>query len=269
MELMSVMIKRVYIFIFIPIFVCLLPFMEAAGQTIAVRVMSMNIKEGASYASNKSEPYAELIKEYDPDFVCLQEVDYKTIRNGNRDWLNEVARQTGMFPYYCKSFSYQGGGFGTAILSKYPFFKAFKTIFSASGTREDRASGWVYVQLPAGQTVRVATTHLALESADITTKHIASVNTAIFAEDTVTPTLLVGDFNATPDSDPIKYAKIKWQEIAPGKGNTIPSSNPNRQLDYVMGYPKNWTYSKYEIIAHPELSDHCFIVADVSIDMNE
>ena len=259
--------KKVYIFI--AFLLCLLPSFGAAGQTISLRVMSMNIKEGASYASNESKPYADLIMEYDPDFVCLQEVDYKTIRNGKRDWLNEVAKQCGMFPYYCKSFSYQGGGFGTAILSKYPFFKAFKTVFSAAGTREDRASGWVYVLLPSGMTVRVATTHLALETADITTKHIASVNSAIFADDTTTPTLLVGDFNATPDSDPIKYAKIKWQEIAPGQGFTIPSSGPNRQLDYVMGYPKNWTYSKYEIIAHPELSDHCFIVADVSIDMNE
>lgn len=259
--------KKVYIFI--AFLLCLLPSFGAAGQTISLRVMSMNIKEGASYASNESKPYADLIMEYDPDFVCLQEVDYKTIRNGKRDWLNEVAKQCGMFPYYCKSFSYQGGGFGTAILSKYPFFKAFKTVFSASGTREDRASGWVYVQLPSGMTVRVATTHLALETADITTKHIASVNSAIFADDTTTPTLLVGDFNATPDSDPIKYAKIKWQEIAPGQGFTIPSSGPNRQLDYVMGYPKQWKYSKYEILARPALSDHCFIVADVSIDMNE
>lgn len=257
--------KKVYIFI--AFLLCLLPSFGAAGQTISLRVMSMNIKEGASYASNESKPYADLIMEYDPDFVCLQEVDYKTIRNGKRDWLNEVAKQCGMFPYYCKSFSYQGGGFGTAILSKYPFFKAFKTVFSASGTREDRASGWVYVQLPSGMTVRVATTHLALETADITTKHIASVNSAIFADDTTTPTLLVGDFNATPDSDPIKYAKIKWQEIAPGQGFTIPSSGPNRQLDYVMGYPKQWKYSKYEILARPDLSDHCFIIADVSIDV--
>ncbi len=257
--------KKVYIFI--AFLLCLLPSFGAAGQTISLRVMSMNIKEGASYASNESKPYADLIMEYDPDFVCLQEVDYKTIRNGKRDWLNEVAKQCGMFPYYCKSFSYQGGGFGTAILSKYPFFKAFKTVFSAAGTREDRASGWVYVQLPSGMTVRVATTHLALETADITTKHIASVNSAIFADDTTTPTLLVGDFNATPDSDPIKYAKIKWQEIAPGQGFTIPSSGPNRQLDYVMGYPKQWKYSKYEILARPALSDHCFIIADVSIDV--
>ena len=65
--------KKVYIFI--AFLLCLLPSFGAAGQTISLRVMSMNIKEGASYASNESKPYADLIMEYDPDFVCLQEVD--------------------------------------------------------------------------------------------------------------------------------------------------------------------------------------------------
>lgn len=33
-----------------------------AGERIRLRVMSMNIKEGAAYASHKAAPYAELIK---------------------------------------------------------------------------------------------------------------------------------------------------------------------------------------------------------------
>ena len=72
----------------------------------------MNIKEGALYADHKVEPYAELINEYAPDVVCLQEVDHFTKRNGNTDFLNALAQATGMFPYWCKSFTYQAGGFG-------------------------------------------------------------------------------------------------------------------------------------------------------------
>lgn len=93
------------------VFLSLCPFISAFGQkTVSLRVMSMNIRQGGEYAGNKSEPYSELIKKYDPDVVALQEVDYKTTRNGKRDWLNEVAMQTGMFPYFCKSINYQGGG---------------------------------------------------------------------------------------------------------------------------------------------------------------
>lgn len=234
-----------------------------AGERVRLRVLSMNIKEGALYASHRAEPYAELINKYSPDVVCLQEVDYMTIRNGKKDFLNELAEATGMFPYWCQSFSYQGGGFGVAILSKYPFLKAEKIISSIEGAREARSTGWIYISLPEGGTVRVATTHLALESATITTRNLADVNKHMFAEDERTPTLLIGDFNATDDSDPIKYAKITWQEIGAGTGFTIPSDKPNRKLYYVMGFPKNWKSERYEIIARPDLSDHCFVLADV------
>lgn len=233
------------------------------GQEISLRVMSMNIKEGAAYCGHKAQPYADLINEFKPDVVALQEVDWKTLRNGGVDWLNEVAMLTGMFPYYSQSFSYQGGGFGNALLTRLPFYKAEKILSTIEGARETRSTGWVYLILPSGTSVRVATTHLALESSEITTRNIADVNKKIFASDDLTPTLLIGDFNATDDSDAIAYARIKWQEIGAGTGPTIPSSGPTKKLDYVMGYPKNWSYTKYEILAHPELSDHCFILADV------
>ncbi len=229
----------------------------------SVRVMSMNIKEGGLRALYAVSPYAAVINEYHPDFVCLQEVDCRTTRNGGRDFLGELAVQTGMFPYFCQSIEYRGGGFGVAVLSRYPFYKARKQLSKINGAREDRATGWVYVMLPGGKRIRVASTHLALESDDITVQNIAQVNACIF-EDKDTPTLLIGDFNSTPDSGPMDYARIKWQEIGAGSGFTIPSDNPNRQLDYVMGYPKKkWRCLSYEIVAKPALSDHCFIVADV------
>lgn len=247
----------------------LCPFISAFGQkTVSLRVMSMNIRQGGEYAGNKSEPYSELINKYDPDVVALQEVDYKTTRNGKRDWLNEVAMQTGMFPYFCKSITYQGGAFGTAILSKYPFFKCEKTVFSHKDTREDRATGWIYVQLPCGATIRVGVVHLSLETSQLTIQHFASINKAFFAEDTTTPALMIGDYNASNGSDAINYVKNKWQDVIPDLGFTIPATGPTTQLDYVMGYPKGkWTCTKHEVLPRADMSDHCFIVADVQITL--
>ena len=146
----------------------------------------MNIRQGAEYADGESAPYADLIKSYDPDIIALQEVDYKTVRNGSQ----------------------------------------------------------------------------------LTIQHFASINKAFFAEDTVTPALMIGDYNAASGSDPINYVKNKWQEIIPNMGPTIPSDKPTTQLDYIMGYPKaSWTCSSYEIIARQDLSDHCFIVADLQISI--
>ena len=200
--------------------------------------------------------------------MALQEVDYKTTRNGKRDWLNEVAMQTGMFPYFCKSIAYQGGGFGPALLSKYPFFKCEKTVFSHKDTREDRATGWIYIQLPAGGTVRVGVVHLSLETSQMTIQQFASISKAFFAEDTTTPALLIGDYNATPGSDPINYVKNKWQDVIPNLGPTIPATGPTSQLDYVMGYPKGaWKCISHEVVARGDMSDHCFIVADVQVTL--
>lgn len=244
-------------------------FLQAsAGERFGLRVMSMNIKEGALYADHKVEPFAELINEYAPDVVCLQEVDHFTKRNGKTDFLNALAQATGMFPYWCKSFTYQGGGFGVALLSKYPFLKAEKIISTIAGSREPRSAGWIYVRLPQGGTVRVATTHLALESSEITIRNFVDVNKKIFEQDKLTPTLLIGDYNAEEDSDPIRYVKNTWQEIGEGTGFTIPSDNPKVKLDYIMGYPKKWNYENYKIIARPDMSDHCFVMADLIYEGN-
>lgn len=235
------------------------------GGTFTLRVMSMNIRMGGEYGGYLSAPFSELIKEYDPDVVCLQEVDWKTARNGGRDWLNSVAAETGMFPYYA-SRPYSTGFFGVAILSKYPFFKAEKIMSDIEGAGELRPTGWVYISLPDGNIVRVCSTHLALESSQITIRHLADLHSKLFAEDEQTPTLLIGDFNADEGSDPIVYAtRNRWQDIGAGTGKTIPATGPTRRLDYVMGNPKgSWSTANYQVIARPDLSDHCFIMADVT-----
>ena len=79
---------------------------------------------------------------------------------------------------------------------------------------------------------------------------------------------MIGDYNVVPDSDAIAYCKLNWQEIGAGSGLTIPATNPKKQLDYIMGHPKKWKYSNYKIIARPDLSDHCFIIADLYYEKN-
>ncbi len=238
-------------------------------KTIELRVMSMNIKEGGSYANHNTTPFAECIKQYDPDIVALQEVDNFTNRNGKKDWLNDVAIQTGMFPFFSKSFNYSGGGFGNALLSKWPFFGAELVLSRPDGVNETRSCAWLYVMLPDGNTVRVATVHLPVESEQARVQMMADVNKAIFNTDTTTPTLLAGDFNAVPGSNTYTYALNRWQDIGKNTGNTIPAESPTKRLDYVMGYPKQWSATDYQIVSYPDLSDHCFLVVDVKITINE
>lgn len=248
-------------------FVCFtaLPQTILAQKSLSLRLMSINMKEGGSYANYKAQPYVDFIRQYDPDVIVLQEMDNFTTRNGNKDLLTEIASGLNMFPYYSQSFVYQGGGFGVAVISKYPYYRAGKVISEPDGAKEPRACGWIYVQLPDGNTVRVASVHLAVESEDLRVKNIADYNSELLKEPDV-PTLIAGDFNATPDSNTVAYARINWQNLGGTTDFTIPSSGPNRRLDYIMGFPKNWSCSLFKVDAQPGLSDHCCLIADLTYE---
>lgn len=233
------------------------------GQTLSIKVMSMNMREGGQLANFNAEAFSACIRIYNPDVVVFQEMDNFTTRNGKKDLLSEMAVQLGMFPYYGKAFTYSGGDFGNGILSKYPFFNAKNITSQPVGAREMRACAWIDILMPNKQKVRVAVTHLDVASDEqVRISTLATINTNILTDNTI-PTLLIGDFNASPNSDTMNYAKIKWQDIGVGTGNTINSTNQTSRIDYVMGYPKNWVKKKYEIVCYPSLSDHCFVVAEV------
>lgn len=239
-----------------------LMFSGVSAQNISLKVMSMNIKEGGLYANFDTDAFAECIKKHNPDVVVFQEMDRFTKRNGNKDMLVQLATKLGMFPFFGKAIDYSGGGFGNAILSKYPFFNAQNIISRPEGAAENRTCTWVDIALPNNRVVRIAGTHLDVKSEQARISMLGIINKNIAVDENI-PTLLIGDFNASPDSDTMKYARNKWQDIGAGTGNTIPATGPTARIDYVMGYPKTWVKKSYEIVCYPDLSDHCFLVVEI------
>ena len=61
-----------------------------------------------------------MINSVRPDLVALQEVDQNTTRTLKVDQAAELARLTGLHFAYGKAMDYEGGGYGQAILSRYP-----------------------------------------------------------------------------------------------------------------------------------------------------
>lgn len=233
------------------------------AQNLSLRVMSMNMKEGGKPADFNAEAYSNFIRQYNPDVVVFQEMDNFTTRNGKKDLLSEMAVQLGMFPYYGKAFTYATGDYGNAILSKYPFYNARTITSRPTGASEMRACSWIDLMLPDKRKVRVGVTHLDVANDDqVRISMLATINSVMLTDNEL-PTLLIGDFNATPESDTMNYARFRWQDIGVGTGNTISSTNPTKRIDYVMGYPKSWIKKSYLIVCEPGLSDHCFIIADV------
>lgn len=93
--------------------------------------MTYNIQYGNGASL---EEIAALIREQNPDFVALQEVDCKTrreyvsARQHGRDFITELGQLTGMFPLYGKTIPLTGGFYGIGILSSRPCIRTEKTM---------------------------------------------------------------------------------------------------------------------------------------------
>ena len=88
---------------------------------IRVAVLTYNIYHGedANGGSNL-DAVAEIINSLEPDLVALQEVDNKTTRAKGLDLTAELSKRTGMKGLFGKAMDYAGGGYGEAVLSRYP-----------------------------------------------------------------------------------------------------------------------------------------------------
>lgn len=234
-----------------------------AETPIHLKVMSMNLKESCSYAAYDVEPYCELIASYDPDFVSLQEIDLYAYRSQSKNYVAEMAERLGMFPIFGRAIDIFGGSYGIAILSKYPYMNATTIVDKASGANEQRAASWIDVILPTGRQVRLGATHLDVASAEsVRISLMAKINTNMLAG-IETPALMMGDFNTYPSTESYNYFSIKWQDMNPGAPATCPSDAPTNRIDFIFGYPQTWTLIDYETITRTDLSDHCFIMAEV------
>ncbi len=130
------------------------------------------------------------------DLVGIQEVDLGTRRSNGAD---EVAalREALELPHtlFIPAMDYDGGQYGTLILSRFPIVRQATYTLDAAGM-EPRAFGEVTVQMPNGRYLCMINTHLSYESTAM-----QEAQMAILAEHLTKtlpadmPVILTGDFN--------------------------------------------------------------------------
>lgn len=79
-----------------------------------IRLMSFN----AQRCDNGLVRVAEAIREENPDYVALQELDINTNRGKKLDQLKEISDLTGLHGCYAKAIDFDGGTYGNAVLSR-------------------------------------------------------------------------------------------------------------------------------------------------------
>ncbi len=233
-----------------------------------IKVLSFNIFHGATIKGDFDlEVIARVIKEADPDFVALQEVDFKTKRARNYDLATELGWRTKMAPLFGKAMDYDGGEYGEGILSKFSFIQTRNVALPFTPGNEPRAALEMTTTISSGDTISFVGTHLDhLRNEKDRIAQAKRIN-EVFSTNKY-PTILAGDLNATPGSDPINILEEMWSATYDKKDPdpTFPSNDPSKKIDYVMFYPKNmWEVLYTRVICDSIASDHCAYLAAMKL----
>jgi len=161
---------------------------------MTLKVGTYNIKCGDSMIDFDMSLIADDIKSLDLDIIGFQEIDEKTERSGGRDVLKLIADALGYNYYrFIKSIDYRGGGYGTAIVSRYPIADFVVEILPHSNAAdwEARAFGLATIDID-GETVKFINTHLSL--GDATARRVQFERLSAVVKD-FDRFIITGDFN--------------------------------------------------------------------------
>lgn len=239
-----------------------LPTAEAASP-VRLRVLCYNIHHGEGTDGRVDLPrLAQVIRAARPDLVALQEVDNQTRRTNGVDQTAELARLTDLHGRFAKQIDYEGGGYGQALLSRFPLSEVQLHVLPGMPPREQRLAGAVQVDVE-GAALTFVTTHLHHINAEFRAAQAAKLN-ELFGQ-TAAPVILAGDLNATPDSEPLLRLSSVWTR-ATGKAPrlTYPAEKPIKEIDYVLVRPEpRFSVVSVEALDEQVASDHRPVLAVV------
>jgi endonuclease/exonuclease/phosphatase family metal-dependent hydrolase len=195
-----------------------------------------------------------------PDVIGLQEV--RQVPGAVPNQAETLGQALGMEVYFEPATPWGGGDEGLAILSRHPIVERRAHELPHAVPTERRLLVGATLETAVGR-VEVYTTHLNYRLTDGGKREdqVVAIDAHIAASASELPKILVGDFNATPDSDEIRFLRGQhtsagrrtyWQDAwerrhGRADGFTWARANPytarlrwlerDRRLDYVFVSP--------------------------------
>ncbi|SMO72195.1 endonuclease/exonuclease/phosphatase family protein [Solitalea koreensis] len=241
------------------------------GKQKQLKVMTYNIRHASPPTHPEAidvDTIAALINKYKPDVVALQEVDVNTRRSGKMmNEAKELGEKTKMYYYFGKAIDFDGGGYGIAILSKFPF-DSVKTynLPSANNHAERRALALGYLRIDEHKKMLFACTHLDAEK-DHASRMLQIKTIDSLISHSPFPLVLAGDLNSETGSPVIQVLDQNFQRSCLNDcGYTIPSDKPTETIDFIA-YRKSDSCHviSHRVLQEPYPSDHLPVMAELSI----
>ena len=223
-------------------------------------VMTFNIEgHAALLRGDHIEEVAKTIRKYNPDIVAINEAHRQTWQSRFDDHVERLRRLTGMNGVFGRSYTFLGGEFGNAVLTRGDILKA--EVHKLPGTGEPRSLLETVVRVNGG-IVQVYVTHTtAWASINKATRdqQLQCINAHLRAS--AFPFIVAGDLNAPPESEEIaRFLDRNVLQLA-GDPSTPTHRVMEQRLDYILADP-GWTVRSARVLDDGP-SDHRPVLAEL------
>lgn len=187
---------------------------------------------------------AAVIAEYEPDVVCLQELDVGRARTGFIDQAREIADKLAMSFHFHPAMRVEAELYGDAILTHRPERLVrsgpLPTVRGVPGL-EPRGALWAAIDFD-GVEVNIINTHLGLVPREQRLQ-AAALCGKDWLGGCAGPTIVTGDFNATSLTRPYQAFTARLDDAQRRLGlkpsvKTFPSSFPAIRIDHMFVSPE-------------------------------
>jgi endonuclease/exonuclease/phosphatase family metal-dependent hydrolase len=225
-----------------------------------LKVVTLNLWGEQPPLERRMQLAVDQLRALAPDVVGLQEV--RQVPGSLPNQAETLGRALGMQHVFAPATAWGGGDEGLALLSRHPIMNSRVHELPHALPTERRVLVGATLDTPAGR-LDVYTTHLNYRLTDGNKREdqVVAVDDHVAATASELPKILLGDFNATPDSDEIRFLRglhsaggrrTFWQDAwerrhGRADGFTWARANPytarlrwlerDRRLDYIFVGP--------------------------------
>ena len=229
---------------------------------MSLSILTLNLWHDSGPWERRRARISEWVERLDPDLIGFQEA----VRGEDFDQVADILLDRGYHCDFVRASDFwgpSGGAFGNAVASRWPLAERRAVSLPDRGDGETRAAIGVRIEAPFG-TLSVWCTHLhwRLHHGSVRERQVVALASEVLEARPRGgfPPIVVGDFNAEPDSDEIRFMtgrhSIEGQSVlfydafavagSGGPGFTWSNRNdyartslePDRRIDYVfVGYP--------------------------------
>ena len=256
---------------------------QQAYQDSVLRVATLNLAHGRKdnfnqlFVGKKSHKeylndIIDVLKQYKPHVVALQEADAASRWSGNFDHVAYLASGA-EYPWRTHVSNAENWlfSYGTALLSGVPLIESIKHTFESSPPTLDKGLVLAQIEWPSAdkdqsRKIDIISVHLDFSRKSVRDKQINEIMELLSARNN--PTIIMGDFNSEwlAEASVIKELATNGHFITHEPDADNYNTYEDKRLDWIL-ITKDMEFVNYKVL--PDiLSDHAMVVADIYFKAN-